>query len=231
MQVSEEIAAVLFRQIALAEDDAAGLQLQRLLHHVLLLAAQDDGALPHAAQGLAGGGQRDGHLAGNAVEQVLLAVEHVALQRGKHVENRRVLHHGRLDGLHIAFGHAPGGDHAEKGVVLMGHRQGAEVGMLLHQLPGVAHRNADAQAGRTVKIHVPDLRADGGNLPRGGEPEFPQQEAGFIVHGPEPDGNIVVFTQHIAQSRVGNGGDDGIRIRIAMAADIGGLLHRRKVLS
>ena len=140
---------------------------------------------------------------------------------GKYVQNRRLLQHRRLNGLHVDLGNRAGSNQSVKAVVLVGDRDHRQVRIFHHQVPGIAHRNARCNPWRRVVFHVPHLRAHRGNLHRWFKPEPVQQKLGFIVQMPQSHRDIIVLPQHMLQRSIGDRRHDGIRVRIPVPADIG----------
>ena len=212
---------VFLRQVALAENHRPGLLFQRRIHHVRLAAAQDNAVRSDIPEIIAGAGQSDHHLAGERLEKIVLPVQDVPLQSGKHIQNRRVLHDRSQDCLHVCLRDRSAGHQAVERIVLIGDRQHVQIRILHHQVPGVAYRNSGSQFRRRVILHVAHLRPHRVDLHRRLKSETFQQEFRLIVQMPQPYRNIIVLAQHIAQRGIGDGCHNRIRVRIAVAADIG----------
>ena len=104
--------AVFFREVALAEDDTGGVQLQGLLQHIGLLTADDDAAGLHALEDISRRGQGDHDLAGNLVEHVLRVIDDPALQGAQQVKDGHIRDLRMLHGVHVALRNAARGNHA-----------------------------------------------------------------------------------------------------------------------
>ena len=219
-------AVELFRQIALAQDDAVDLESQGFFHHILLLSAEDDGFGADVVQIPAGIRQGKDHLAGNGIEHVLLLVDDRPFNGGEDVKDGGIVDDGGGNGPHVTFGNAAGRDHAKQCAVLIGHRQRAEGGVFLQDFPRVAHGDVFAQLRGTVKVDVPHLCPDRGEQHGRLKAEAFQKKTGFIVQEAQPGRNISALAQRIAKTGIRHGGDDGICVRVAMTADIGNLFHK-----
>ena len=50
-----------------------------------------------------------------------------------------------------------------------------------------------------------------------------QHDLGFVGNVTQTGGHILPVTQGVAEGRIGHGGNDGIRVRIAMTGNINGV--------
>ena len=211
---------VLFRQRALADNDTRCADFQRLVHHVLLLPADDDAAAVDALQAFAGCRQSNHDFAGNGVERILLVVDDMPFERGQKVENRHVTDFGLRDALHVLFGNAARGQHPVERAILVRDRHCRQIFILAQHCPRVADRNTCAERWRTVVVNIAHLCADIGEQRRRLKAEAVEQELRLVVRCALHGGDIGIVAQRIMQRRKRHGGHHGIGIRIAVSADI-----------
>ena len=192
------------------------MQLQRFLQHLGLLTANDDAARLHALQAVPRCGQRDDDLARDLVEHILRIVDDTALQGTQQVENGNVAHLRMLNGLHVAFGNVPSGDHAVEVSAFVRHGNGGH-GHILQHFPRMAHWHRRSDQRRAVIVQVMHLGAHRAQEDRRLKAELIQQKRRFVIEMAQPRRHILLIAQGIAQRRIGHGGNHRIGVGVAMS--------------
>ena len=205
--------------IRLAQDQAGHLLVQRPADHIRLAAAQHDAVTAVEQQILAVLGQGDGHGAADAVHHVAAVAHDAAFDDAQQVEQGNRIHTGVAHGVQAEGGDIAGGQHAVQCAVLVDHGDGGDL-LLPHELPRAIHGDGGVQAGRTVEVQIPHLRAD--VLDKAGrlEMEALQHPVRLIADGAQMDGHIFLFAQCVFQRGVGHGGHDGVGVRVAVSGDV-----------
>ena len=193
------------------------------------MAAENHAVFPVEQQVLPALGQGDGNFPLDGVNVFPGLVEDLALQHREHVEQRHRLQHAQGNQGHIVAGDVLPGQHPIEGAVLVGHGQGGDVLLLLQHLPGPALGDRAAEDGRGIEIQVPHLSVHIGNALGGLEAKPIQHNLSFVGDVTQAGGLILPIAQRVAQGGVGHGGDDGIRIGVAVAGHIN-RIHRNAPL-
>ena len=212
--------AQLLVQLRLAQDQGGDVHLQGPADHIRLMAAEDDGVLPAPQQALPALGQGNGDLAGDGIHLIPGIVEDLALQHGEHVEEGHIRQLGPGDQVHVVGGDIVLGEHTVKGAVLVGHRQGGNIGLGLENLPGLGHGNVGIQHRRGIVVQVLDLGVHAGDTLGGLEAEPVQHQLGLVRHPAQAGGLILPVSQGAAQCCVGHSRHDRICIRVAVPGNI-----------
>ena len=190
------------------------------------MAAEHDGLPLLEQQILLALGQGDHHLAGDGVRIFPGLVEDFSFQHGQQVKQRHLLQHPGGNAGHIVAGNIRPGENAVKGTVLVGYRHRGNGRIGSEFVPGQAHGNSGAQNRRGVEVQIPNLviqiRDPAGCL----EAEAVQHILGLFGDLSQAGGLIFPIAAGIAQSRIGDGRYDGIRVRIPVSGYINGI-HKR----
>ena len=117
---------ILFRQITLTEDNAAGPHGQCLLDHIFLFSAYDNGSFLQSAKGTAGCRKRDMHFTGERIKDIVVTVDDMPLQRAENVIDGDIFQHRLLNRLHVTLGDPAGSDHPEECSIFIGDRNGVQ---------------------------------------------------------------------------------------------------------
>ena len=210
--------------VRLAEDEAGHAHLQRPAHHIRLVAADHDGLPAAEEQVVAALGQGDGHGAADGVGGLAAVVEDAALQHADQVKKGHVFHPGVGDGVHAIRGDVAGGQHAVQRAVGVGDGDAADV-LLADDVPGPVHGDGGVQGGGRVIVQVPHLGADVFDQAGRLYAEIVQDALGLVADLAQPHRHIVPVAHGVAQRRVGQGGHDGVRVRVAVTGNVD-LVHR-----
>ena len=221
----------LFGDAGLAHHDAGHVGPQRGQDDVRLAAADQHGVPVQGQRLFAVGRQRDGYAAADAVGG-LAGVQHdAALQRADQVEHGDVIDLRVQHRAHVLGGDGVGGQHAEQRAVVLHHRQGHGVFVLVQQLPGVVHRHGLVQHRRGIEVQVADLRAQVVDQHRRLKAEAVQHQLGLVADAAQPRRHVFPVAQRVAQLGVGHGGDDGIGVGVAVPGDVDRIHSRPSVVS
>ena len=212
----------LLADFRLADDDAPDAQLHGILHHVRLVSADDNAVLAGKKQIFPGGGQRDGHVSGDAVHRLSGLVEQFSLDDRQQVVQRHLVDVGVPDRGHIIGSNVSGGQHSVQGPILIHHRDRGNFAAL-HQPPCPADGDAGIQNRRRIVLQIPDLCKHIVQKLRRLEVEPVQNGLGLIVHPAQTGGSILPVAQAVLQGRVRHGGYNGIRVRVSVACYIDGI--------
>ena len=200
------------------DDHAGGAQVDG--DHLGLVAVGDQDDIPFADQADHGLGTRsdmdpslmdmshritDQHFAFQGVEQVLVAGMGLA-------------QNGRIEQVQIGVRDILDRDQALQTAVFCGHAERIQ-NIVPHILPRFPHAHVSVEAGRFTDINIPDLRPDIRQQLRGFHAEMVQDELGLPADIAGPFGQVLRIADLVLQPCVGNGGADGIRIRILMTDD------------
>src|SRR5699024_4066905 len=151
---------------------------------------------------------------------VLAAHHHLAAQRLEDVLIGGVGlgQHGGVEHVHVGGGDVLDGDDAQQVALRADHRQGVDV-PVPHDLPGAAEADGAVHPFHLAVIHVADLGVDVGAHPGRLHPELLQDKLGLLVHLAGAAGLADQVAGPVFQLRIGDGGTDGIGIRVAVADD------------
>ena len=210
----------LLGDLRLAQHQAADVHFQSPADHVRLMAAKHNALLFLEQQILPALGQGNGHFTGNGVRVFSGLVEDPSFQNGQDIEQRHLIQHTGGDIGHVIIGNVRPGQNAVEGAVLVGHRNGGNGGVVLQLIPGSAHGDAGVQDGRPVKIQVPDLVIQVGDPLGGLKTKAVQHDPGLVGDPAQAGGFIFPLAAGVAQSGIGNGGHNGIRVGIPVSGDI-----------
>ena len=123
---------------------------------------------------------------------------------------------GGVEHVHVGGGDVLHRDDSQQVVLGADHRQGVDV-PVPHDLPGAAQADGPVHPLHLAVIDVADLGVDVGAHPGRLHPELFQDELGLLVHLAGPAGLTDQVAGLIFQLRIGDGGADGIGIRVAVA--------------
>ena len=189
--------------------------LQRLISHILLVPAKDNGTGSDRSRAA---GKGDDHFTGNLIKDILLRIDDVAFQGAQQVENRYGGNRRIINGTHIVFSHAAGRDQTEKASVLFRDRKGGHpVIVFMENLPGIRNGHTGTDCRRCIKIDIRYLGTDRPEMERGLKTETVQQEGCFSVQMAVAGSDITVTAEGVLQRRVSHGGNNRIRIRVFVA--------------
>ena len=124
-------------------------------------------------------------------------------------------------------------DQAFQLVMRVDHRHGRDA-VGFHHIPSAPQGHACLQVGRGEDVHVLDLGADIGHISGLGKAEAFQHILRFLIDLPGPAGNIpFALGNLVSDTGIGDGGTDGIGIRILVSQDINGFMlsHMSVLLS
>ena len=217
--------AQLLVQLRLTQDHAAHVQFQRAADHIRLVAADDDVVLAGEEQIFAALRQGNGNVAGDGVYQIAGLVQDPALQHTQKIKNRDLLNVRALNGAHIVGGDVAGGEHPEERAVLVRHGDRGDGGVGGKHRPGAADGQRARERGRGIIVQIAHLRAHGLDPGGSGESETIQHELRFIADMAKTRSAVFPVSERIAQGGVSHRGNDGVRIRVAVAGDIN-RIHR-----
>ena len=207
-------------ELGLTDDQAADVLLHGAAGHFGLVAAEDDGVLAVEQQILPAVGQGDGHLAGDGVHQVAGLVENLALEDAQQVEDGDLLGLRAGGDLHIEVGDFRRGNHAVEMPILVGDGDAGDIAVGLERLPGPGDGDAGVEGRGHVVVQVADLGAHGADEHRGLKFKPLENAVGLVADMAQPGGDKLPVAQGVAQGRVGDGGNDGISVRVAVSGDI-----------
>ncbi|MPM75157.1 hypothetical protein SDC9_122148 [bioreactor metagenome] len=220
----------LIADLRLADNQTLDAQLQRVADHIRLIAADDNAVFVVEQQILAGGGQSDGHFAGDTVNLLAGFVEDLSLDDGQEVVQRNVADLGIADGRHIIGRDVSGGEHSEQRSVLVGDGDGGDIGVLMNNMPRPADGDAGVQQGRGVVFQIAHLGPHVLEQHGGSKVEAVQNGLRLIVDPTETRRCVFPVAQRITQGGIGHGGDNRIRVGIAVPSNIDGV-HANMFLS
>ena len=121
-----------------------------------------------------------------------------------------------VDAVHVGGGHVLHRDDPLQVLLPVHHAQGVQL-LVPHGHPGPAQAHLSVYPLRRADIHVPDMGAYVSIELGLGDLEVVQHKFRLPVQQPRPAGLAgVLRVQDILQPAVGNGGTDGIRVRIAV---------------
>ena len=205
--------------VGLAEDDALHADIERAADHIRLVAAEDDAVGVGEEQVVAALGQGDRHHAGHAVDLLGAIVEDAPLDHAQEVEQRQRVHVPVADRAHAVGRDVAGGEHAVERAVLVDDGHGRDV-LVAHDVPGAVHRDGGVERRRCVVVQVAHLRADVADRYRLLKAEAIEQTLRLIADVAEMCGHVIPVAERVAQCGIGNGGRDGVRVRIPVAGDV-----------
>ena len=213
---------VLRLELAPADDDGGGLGGVGGLDDRAVPAGDDDAAL---REGLGHAGHGDAHLAGEA-GHVPVVPPDLPVQAGEEVEEGHVAEQRLLHEPQVVLGDVPGGEHAEELPRLVGDGEGRRGELAVaHELPGPVDRHRVGQDGRPVEGQVLHLGAHVVEAHGGLEAEPLQNAAGLVAQHPQAAGHVLPVPQGVAEAGVGDGGHDGVGVRVLVSEDVYGV-HR-----
>ncbi|MPM58775.1 hypothetical protein SDC9_105608 [bioreactor metagenome] len=127
------------------------------------------------------------------------------------------------DGGDVVGGDVPGGEHSVQRSVLIGHGNGLGIGVLMNHAPRPADGDTGAEQRRRVIreiVHLgPHVFQQHGRL----KAKAVQHSLSFIVYPAEARRRVFPVPQGIAQGGIGHGGDNGVRVGVAVPGDIDGV--------
>ena len=214
------VAARPFRlDLRAAEDQAVDTAGDGLLDDLGLVAHDQDAVRIGQRLVLVVERQGDVYLAGDAVPLQAEIVDERALQHAQQIEDRHVVHAVLVQGLQVEGGDVARREHAEQAAALVhdGHYVDRAAA---HRQPGQMDGDGVVQRGRGIVFQIPDLGAHVLDQGRRLHPEVIQQALGLVVDGADSHGLIVPVAQRIAKLGVCHGGDDGVRIGVAVPGNV-----------
>lgn len=159
------------------------------------------------------------HHAGHAVDLLGAVVEDASLDDAQEVEQRQRVHVPVADRAHAVGRDIAGGEHTVERAVLVDDGHGGDV-LVAHDVPGAVHRDAGVERRRRVKVQIAHLRADVADRDRLLKAEAIEQTLRLIADVAEMCGHVIPVAERVAQCGIGNGGRDGVRVRIPVAGDV-----------
>lgn len=120
------------------------------------------------------------------------------------------------DGVQAEGGDITAGQHAVQRAVLVGDGDGGDL-LVAHQLPRTIHGDGGIQTGRPVKVQVAHLGTDVLDQPGRLEAKAFQHAVGLVADGAHMHRHILLLPQRVFQCRVGQGGHNGVGIRVAVS--------------
>ena len=205
--------------IGAAEDDGADLGFNGVVHQLRLVAADQDRVRVGEGLILVILGKRDKKFTGNDIPRHLVFVDQAALQHAQQVKEGQIVDAVLVHGLDIVGGDIAGGEHAAEQTIVI--HNGNDVQMILLQgAQGQIHGDGAVEGRGTVVIQIPHLGAHVFDQRRRLEPEAVQQLLGLVVDGADAHRAVVAIPHGVAQVSIGDGGDDGVGIRVAMPGHI-----------
>ena len=210
----------LLAELGLAQNQTVYIQFQRSADHIRLMAAQNNGIFLVKQQILPALRQSDGDLTAEKVSVFTGFVENLALQGGENIEQRNPLQNAGADLLHIVAGNVFTGQHAVKRAVLIDHRHGGNVLLLLQNIPCTANGDAGVQNRRGVEIQVLNLGVHIVDPLGRLKTELFQHQFCFVRNAAQAGGFIFAVAYGIAQSGISHCGNDGVSVGVSMAGNI-----------
>ena len=202
-----------------ADDDAAHAARYGALDDVRLVAADEDAVRVGEGRVLVILRQGDVELAGYLAHRAVELVHQRALQHAQQVEERQVVDAVLGDGLHVVGGDVPRGEHAAERAAVVHDGHGAHLAVA-HRAPGQVQRHRAVERRRVVIVEVLHLRAQVFHQRRGVGVEAREQPRRLVVHAAQPHGLVAALADGVLQVGVGNGGDDGVGVRVAVPGDV-----------
>ena len=123
------------------------------------------------------------------------------------------------DRAHAVGRDIAGGEHTVERAVLVDDGHGGDV-LVAHDVPGAVHRDAGVERRRRVKVQIAHLRANVADRDRLRKAEAIEQTLRLIADVAEMCGHVIPVAERVAQCGIGNGGRDGVRVRIPVAGDV-----------
>ena len=210
-------------QFCLTQHQTAHIHLQGSSDHLRLVAADHHGFMVLEQQFLPALGQGDDDLAAHGIHLLSGLIEELALQHGEDVEQGNVLQSTGGDIGHMIIGHIRPGKHTVERAILLGYRQGSEIGMLLQLVPSQTHRHGSTQYRRRVKFQIANLGIHIVDAFGRLETEPLQHDLGLLGGIAEAGCLIFPVAAGISQRGIGHGGHNGIGVRISVSGDINGI--------
>ena len=219
---------VLRLELAPAEDDGGSLGAVGGLQDRAVPAGDHDAVL---REGLLHAGHRDAELAGE-VGHVAVVAPDLSVQTGEQVEQGHVAQHGLLHEPKVVLGDVAGGEHAEELPFLVGdgERRRGQIAVA-HELPGPMDRHGVGEDGGPVEVQILHLGAHVVEAHGRLKPEPLQDAAGLVAQHPQAAGHVLPFPQGVAQAGVGDGGHDGVGVRVLVSKDVYGVHEKPSCVS
>ena len=204
---------------AVADDEQRGFLFNGAQLALVAVGEDDDVAFLHRALQHFRRGRADADAAGGA-HCVLAAHHHGAVQRFKDVliaglalgENFGIEH------VHVGRGDILHSDDAFQFVVRAGDGQGVDL-LIAHDLPRFAQAGGTRDAGHLAVIHITNFGVHVRAHARRFDAELFQHELGLLVHFAGAAGLADQITGLVFQLCIGDGGADGVGVRVAVADD------------
>ena len=132
------------------------------------------------------------------------------------------------DVVNIRVGNCPhgiarnvsGSQHSVELSVAVNNRQNGNAAGVGQRVPCTADGYRVVQGRRGIVVQVADLSSNVGEQHRRLHIEFFQDGIGLIADVSEPCGDIVPVTERVPQRRVGDGGDNGVGVGVAVSRNV-----------